>query len=252
MSSEDPEMAYYDSIASVPIESKPKVEGQKLGNSDKFVITHFDNKDTFEAYRNLAARFVKKKLIYLASAKRFNNLDLFIFTIPLLIMQVANVIIPTILGTFDWPQDKTGVGKDDGKFNAKILKVVSTCISAVSASWIAAQARFDYGKLSEKYSSIATTYDLLASNSFVEMTKVNLLNDMNEREAKEKFAKFLDAAAKIEKNAVAGVKFPPYYIEQMVMKKYTMRKGNDEKLIRKIKDMTIDNKNQNLRVTNMI
>ena len=247
MSSEDPEMAYYDSIATVPIESKPKVEGQKLGNSDKFVITHFDNKDTFEAYRNLAARFVKKKLIYLASAKRFNNLDLFIFTIPLLIMQVANVIIPTILGTFGHSDENESM-----KINAKILKVVSTCISAVSASWIAAQARFDYGKLSEKYSSIATTYDLLASNSFVEMTKVNLLNDVNEREAKEKFAKFLDAAAKIEKNAVAGVKFPPYYIEQMVMKKYTMRKGNDEKLIRKIKDMTIDNKNQNLRVTNMI
>jgi len=194
--------------------------------------------DTVQAYKNLASRFVKKKLIYQEASGYFNKLDLIIFTAPLLVLQIANVIIPSILGT------NSDDGAENLANNSRIFKIITTTISAISASWIAAQGRLNYGKLSEKYANIATTYDLLASNSFLKMTEVNILerdedeNGHNSKIFEKDLIEFLNETAKIEKNVRAGVKLPPYFIEEKVMKKYSERKDGDEKLKRKILDIT--------------
>ena len=177
-------------------------------NSNKQPIS-----ETVEAYSKLFARFVNKKLVYQAAATYYDRLDLGLFTFPLLILQIANAILPSLNLT-------------DPATN-QIISTITTAISAVSAAWIATQGKLSWGKRAEKYNNVASAYALLASNSYFKMTQIHILEKdagpEQEKIFKQDLLNYIEESSKHEKSARAGVPLPPSFIEERILEKYALK-----------------------------
>lgn len=170
-----------------------------------------------EAYQQLFQRFSRKKQLYNLSAKRYKHFDLFIFIIPLLILQVCNAILPTILKDFA---------------SADTARLVTTIISALSAAFIAAQGKLRYGEIGENYLNVAGTYSTLVSDSYFQMTQANIKKFPNN--SKEKIENFNDLkvfliqSQRMIKNAKDGCPVIPRSIQKKV-KNFELKKLEKER-----------------------
>ena len=161
--------------------------------SDKLLI---DN--DIQAYKSMAERFERKKTQYNWAHHHYSSKNFLYFTIPLLILQILNAIMPSILTSEE---------------NADTLKIITTVISSVSAAVIALQSKLRWPEKSEKFNSVASTYGLLASDSWFEMNKAKtyyrVLQEKNEtinhQIPTERLLKFLKNAQKLEKHATKNV-----------------------------------------------
>ena len=175
-----------------------------------------------EGYHRLFIRYTRKKLVYQKASQYFNRKEMIMFTAPLLILQVINTVLPQIPGDLN------------------PLKMTTTLISAISAAWIAFQGKLTWGKKAERYASIASTYDMLASEAYFMMTKVSLsekqqggsgsISFEEKKEFRDQFIQHLEDAKKKEENARAGVGLPPSWIEESIGEKLASKQRSRDKV----------------------
>lgn len=105
------------------------------------ILQEIDNQ-----YNSLNRRFTLRKKTYLMSCAYYHRLNLFVFIIPLMLIQVFVASSPLYL-------------KDTE--TSKIHSVVSSAVAAVSALWIGLQTKLKWAEYSEKYQSAGHLYTYL-------------------------------------------------------------------------------------------
>lgn len=111
---------------------KSALRSQKIENETQEL-----NTDYTENFRRLHKRFNHEKHIYQEASVRYKRIDFWAFTMPLLILQICNAIIPVFLSS------------EDGTLN----KQIATTIAAISAAVMGLQAKMRMGAVGEKYSA---------------------------------------------------------------------------------------------------
>ena len=155
--------------------------------------------ESLKAYKQLWQRFSRKKTVFNLATHHFRMLETWVFIIPLLFLQIMNATLPNFLG------------------EGTSAPTTST-IAAVSAGWIALQAKTRWGELSQKYENLAGTYNLLVSEAYFKMTQHQIKSsDITKSESDAAMLSFLEYCQNLEKNARAGVPVVPKFIEKKVM-----------------------------------
>ena len=142
-------------------------------------------------YKDLFNRYKVKYDLYAKSWRRWKTLDFSLFTIPLIIVQVLNAIIPIFL-------------KDPA--DAEKMKIISSTISAVSAAVISIRGKLAWDERSQQHGNIAKMYANLKTESFAKIqeakTRTDADGDADTRAMDMKT--FLQQCQSQEKTAVAG------------------------------------------------
>lgn len=204
-----PPLASRSTTSERPSTGQPKPIGRKLTRIDSdnesesdtssltdsvtsdVVLTGFASAKT---YINLWNRFSRKEKLYNKNAAKYRKLDICLFTVPLLILQVMNAIFPAVF-----------------EDNAVAVKTIATTLSAISAAFIAAQGKLRFGEISEQFSNISRTYRLLVSECYFYITYCNLSGEEGQVEAQNfsQLLKFLNVSQKVEKVAKDGMDHLP-------------------------------------------
>ena len=155
--------------------------------------------ESLKAYKQLWQRFSRKKTVFNLATQHFRMLETCVFIIPLLFLQIMNATLPNFLGE-------------------NVSAPVTSTIAAVSAGWIALQAKTRWGELSQKYENLAGTYGLLVSEAYFKMTQHQIKSsaDVTKSESDAAMLSFLEYCQNLEKNARAGVPVVPKFIERKV------------------------------------
>ena len=164
-------------------------------------------------YKTLDQRYNRKKHIYQHAGQHYKKKVVFYFIIPLLILQLGNAIIPSFFQT----ENPDGTFDEETKKNGKMLRVLTTCISALTAAWLGLQARLKWGMKAEQFNRAAATYHLLQSNAFYKRKEAyarigNNVSDEELANEMPEYLSFMEYSAKLENYAVEGCPIPPDYI----------------------------------------
>lgn len=141
-----------------------------------------------------------KKKIYNGSAILFKRIDMIMFVFPLLLLQLAIVILPMVI-------------------DAELSKFLATGLAAVSSVWIGAQQKLRWGEKGEKYAATAVMYAHLTSEAYFQMTVSAIDPDSA---SNQNVLKFLDHAQKLEENTRSSCPLPPNCIAD----KYNRQENN--------------------------
>ena len=173
-----------------------------------------------EFYSLIYRRVKLKKQIYQAASNRYKIFDLILFTIPLLLLQIANAILPPILTSdFTNSEDTTLSSSVDAQSKAKLSATLTTVLSSISAAWIAMLGKLKWGEKSQKYENVANTYALLTSQTYFKMTQVKVIAEtMIKTEIHKEMMDYLKRAQELEQSARKNCPLPPRSIELKIIK----------------------------------
>jgi len=174
---------------------KPFLTRDKSGSSSPVLLEHKN-----EIYYNLWRRWKVKKKIYNGSAILFKRIDMIMFVFPLLLLQLAIVILPMVI-------------------DAELSKFLATGLAAVSSVWIGAQQKLRWGEKGEKYAATAVMYAHLTSEAYFQITVSAVDPDSA---SNQNVLKFLDHAQKLEENTRSSCPLPPNCIAD----KYNRQEDN--------------------------
>ena len=135
-------------------------------------------------FDDILSELKSKKDLYHLSSEFYRKLDLCLFTSPLLLLQFFNASLPTILKEID----------------PSHVRLTTTIIAALSAAFMAAQAKLAFHFISAKASHIAITYHLLVSEAYFWKMKDRISGEakINLKERNQNFKQFLNQMQKIE------------------------------------------------------
>ena len=163
-----------------------------------------------EFYSLIYRRVKLKKQIYQEASKRYRLFDLLLFTIPLLLLQIANAILPPILTS----KQESQKAQDLSKLSATL----TTVISSISAAWIAMFGKLKWGEQSQKYSNVANTYALLTSQTYFKLTQAKIVAEtLNKSDIHKEMMDFLKYTQELEQNARKNCPLPPRSVESKVI-----------------------------------
>ena len=141
----------------------------------------------------LYRRYKKKKRIFQKAAWFYKALEIFVFMIPLLLIQLLAAIAPSII-----PDDKS-----------TLLKKVSTTLAAVTAIVIAADNKLNWAGKHERFAVSANGYTTLAEKAFYnyirgDSTEIGVLQ------------KFIQDALEVEMGLRENCPVAPEWIERSI------------------------------------
>ena len=169
-----------------------------------------------QAYKQLWDRFKQQRKLYHDAAALYRSIELHILVIPLLILQVCNAILPTIL--------------QNHHFEARLC---TTVIAAFSAAIIGAQGKMRFKEQAEQFDNVAKTYNTVISDTYFEMTNCQIRKFSNEvsNEAKnfEEFSVFLDQIQRMIDMAKEGCPVPPLFASLRIEIKDAKREAKLQK-----------------------
>lgn len=184
---------------------------------DTLSVTGMQEKDVLEMHSmqefySLIYRRVKlKKQIYQAASNRYKIFDLVLFTIPLLLLQIANAILPPILTT------NNDTPSEEAQNRAKLSATLTTVLSSISAAWIAMLGKLKWGEKSQKYENVANTYALLTSQTYFKLTQVKVVAEtLAKDDIHKEMMHYLKYTQELEQNARKNCPLPPRSIERKV------------------------------------
>ena len=172
----------------------------QLNNTDTKTRKKVIN-DIEKRFRRLCRTYKKQKRIYSRAASYYANLHLYIFIIPLLLIQVAAAIIPSALNQ---------------ESHEKTIHTISTTLAAVTAILIATDNKLAWEKISERFYVASTHYNSLA-------TKAAYRCILDEDKKKELTA-FLNECQRTEDTIKESLPLLPEWIEKRVVKSEKKRK----------------------------
>jgi len=157
--------------------------------------------ESVETYEHMWNDFIRAKVVYTLAATYHKKMDLIYFTMPLLILQTLNATLPSFI-----TDSSTG-------------KQATTLISAVSASWIAAQGKLAWGQAAQKFANCASMYQLLCGSANARMTKAKILNATHKLgDINKQLIEFIEYCGNLERQVKNGCPPVPRHIEKRVAK----------------------------------
>ena len=170
-------------IQQVPVASSfvEKLFSRKFGNLFCQETEAVESENNFDG---ILSELQSKKDLYHLSSEFYRKLDLCLFTSPLLLLQFFNASLPTILKEID----------------PSHVRLTTTIIAALSAAFIAAQAKLAFHFISAKASHIAITYHLLVSEAYFWKMKDRISSEakIDLKKRNQNFKQFLNQMQKIE------------------------------------------------------
>ena len=136
-----------------------------------------------EKYQSMLDRFNRKRELHHRAHTLYKNRDMKVFTIPLMVVQLLNAILPQLSEALpDY---------------SKILGIISSTLAAISAIWLGFQAKKRYAERSESHKNAASIFQHLAVLSMNERQKAEMTKDNDEK----KFLAFQDMVQNLEGKA---------------------------------------------------
>ena len=188
-------------------------------------------------------RFFTQKNIYQVASKAYFKWVFTAFILPLLFLQLGNSVIPTFFKTVDpkylspdvynptnpyYQLNTTSIVQSElykqHVHNGYVLRILTTLVSALTAGWLAVQARLKWGETAEKYSQAAAVYNLLQSTAHYKSNECEAIigNDVTDEElklARTDLLEFMKYCEKLELSALEGVQPPPRFIINKIKRK---------------------------------
>lgn len=161
----------------------------QVSNYSNYSIYNLDinlYKTPLEGYTFLYQQLKNKQTKFDENARFYKLLDLLCFTLPLLILQFMNSILPTFLSH-----------KSE---NARITTTVIACISAV---FISVQGKLRLGEIGEGYEAISKSYTNLVNDSYFELKQCQVYMNSKiytQQQLFEKLLNFISHVQTIEKH----------------------------------------------------
>jgi len=157
--------------------------------------------ESVETYEHMWNDFIRAKVVYTLAATYHKKMDLIYFTMPLLILQTLNASLPSFIT------------------DATTGKQATTLISAISASWIAAQGKLAWGQAAQKYANCASMYQLLCGSANARITKAKILNkNTSLKDINKALIEFIEYCGNLERQVKNGCPSVPRNIEKRVKK----------------------------------
>ena len=173
-----------------------------------------------EIFLNLAKRFENKKNVYNVASGYLKMIDMCVFTIPLLLLQIMNAILPVSI-----PDEDT-----------KTLKTITTIVAAVSAGMIGLQARLRLQEMTEKYSNAASVYSMLKDEGHLRMQTAKCKTE-SEEEMRRLAIVFLEYAKNLETKATASIPILPRFLHKLAFKANLRDRVKKEKFVDKMNNL---------------
>ena len=142
-------------------------------------------------YQSELERAETKCQIYKAAAKRYKKYDLYAFVTPLMLLQIANTVIPLVISSVETEPADLDADKLDPS-NALICVI----LAAFSGTYIGLSQKLRWGEKSVKYSNMANTYILLITQIQHEISQMAVKSS-----SQQEMVGFLRKQAAIETNA---------------------------------------------------
>ena len=141
----------------------------------------------------LNALYKKKKRIFVKASWFYRNLEIFVFMIPLLLVQLCAAVAPTII-----PEE-----------SGKLLRKVSTTLAAVTAIVIAADNKLNWSGKHERFAVAANGYTTLAEKAFYHYIR-------GDAKGIEILQKFISDALEVEMGLRENCPVAPEWIERSI------------------------------------
>jgi hypothetical protein len=146
--------------------------------------------DVIEGYQSMLDRFNRKRELHHRAHTLYKNRDIKVFTIPLMVVQLLNAILPQIsqvVPTY-----------------SKLIGIIASTLAAISAIWLGFQAKKRYAERSESHKNAASIFQHLAVLSMNEKQKAKMknINDENQFLTFQEMAQNLEGKAKDDENLV--------------------------------------------------
>lgn len=210
--------------------SNPGSSATKNSNSSSHQSHHYSlEKNILQCYHEVFHRYQLKRDIYGVASRYYNRLELWIFIMPNIIIQLANTVLPLFL--YD---------------NEKYLKIIVSTLAAVSAIWLGLASKLRLGKTAETFKTMSNTCKDLAKACFYKI-KEEQFSDLNESYEQKRiklqtYLEFCEQNEKFEKLANTSNEFVPLWIQNKVKK---MKRINDlEKVVEKKERLRISENGQ--------